>query len=65
MSFVKKDVVFGLVAHVGGEVLADNTVPIGAIFFVKLFLDVFGHFVLYFDIVNGPFGFLHGVCFHV
>lgn len=56
MSLIEEDVVFGLVAHIGGEVFAHNAMPVGAILFVKLFLDMFGHEVLHFDIINCVFG---------
>ena len=65
MPFVKKYVVLGLVAHIRGEIFANNTMPVGAVFFVKFFLDVLGHFVFNFDIVDGPFGFFHGICLHI
>ena len=55
-SFVEEDVVLGFVADEGGEVLADDAVPVGPVFFIELIFDMLGHFALDFDIIYRPSG---------
>ena len=52
LSLIEENVVFGLVADKGTEVFADDAVPIGAVLLVELFLDVFGHEVFCFQVVD-------------
>lgn len=52
MTLVEEDVVFGLVAGVGGKVLAHYTMPVGPVLFIELFFDVFGHEILDLDVID-------------
>jgi hypothetical protein len=55
MTLVEEDVIFGLVAGIGGKVLTHDTMPVGTVLFIKLFLDVFGHEVLHLDVIDCVF----------
>ena len=56
MSLVEEDVVFGLVADEGAEVLAHNAVPVGAIPLIEFLFNMLGHKVFYFESIDGVLG---------
>lgn len=56
MSLVEENVVFSLVADIRTEVFADYAVPVGSIFLIKFLLNVFGHKILDFEVVNCVLG---------
>lgn len=52
MSFVEENVIFGFVADKRAEIFANNAMPICAVLFVELLLDMFRHEVFCFEIVD-------------
>lgn len=52
LPFIKENVIFGFIANEWAKVFANNTMPISSVFLVKLFLDVFGHKILDFEVIN-------------
>ena len=56
MSLVEEDVVLGLVADEGVEVLADHAVPVGAVLLVEPLLYVLRHQVLRLQVVHRKLG---------
>lgn len=52
MSLIEEDIILGLVANEGAEVLADHAVPVGAVLLIELLLDVFGHQVFHLQVVH-------------
>lgn len=55
MTFIEEDIIFRLIADIGGEILAYDAVPIGPVGFIEFLFDMFRYLILDFDIFNGPF----------
>ena len=56
MSLIKENVVFGLVANKRTEIFAHYAVPVSSVLLIKLFLDVLGHEILDFEVINCVLG---------
>ncbi|TNV76624.1 hypothetical protein FGO68_gene4135 [Halteria grandinella] len=65
LTDVEENVVLARVGYERGEVLSDDTVPVGRVLFVEEGLEIFGDFLLSLFLIDSAVNLLLDVVFHV